>query len=392
MFSSRVPGALGLNRVSAAVAAYRARRRELFDLTATNPTGVGLHYPDDILAPLAASAAVTYKAEPFGLPAARRAVAADYARRGISVADTQVVLTASTSEGYSVLLKLLCAPAGDDVLVPAPSYPLFEHLTRLDGVRSRAYALEYHHRWELDAPSVDAAWTERTRAVLAVSPNNPTGSALAATELEALASRCAARDAALVLDEVFADYPLAEPPPGAVTSMGDRKPADALTFRLGGLSKSAGLPQVKLGWIAVEGPDDLAREGLERLELICDTYLSVSTPVQVAAPALIAGGGGVRAQIQARVRANHAALQRAAAAHPAVELLRADAGWSAVLRVPANVSEEELVIALVEERGVLVHPGFFFDFPHESFLVVSLLPDRGVFAEGVARLMDHVGG
>lgn len=389
MFSSRVPGALRRNRLAAAVAAHRAQDGELLDLTTTNPTTVGLRYPENILAPLADPAAATYQPEPFGVRPAREAVAADYARRGISVADSRIVLTASTSEAYSLLFKLLCAPAGDDVLVPAPSYPLFDHLTQLDGVQSRVYDLEYHGRWEIDAHSVDAAWTEQTRAVLAVSPNNPTGSLLSEQEFRALAMRCHARGAALIVDEVFVDYPI------AATAAGQSPPGEgsrALTFRLGGLSKSAGLPQVKLGWIAVDGPEDLAGPALERLELICDTYLSVSTPVQIAAPALIAAGAAVRAQILDRIRTNHAALHGAAAARSSTELLAMDAGWSAVLRVPSTQSEEDLVIELLEQRGVLIHPGFFFDFPHEAFLVFSLLPEPSTFRRGIARVMEHLDG
>ena len=389
MFSSRVPGELAPNRLSAAVAAHRAANRPCIDLTATNPTTVGLHYPGDLLAPLAGAAGLTYRPEPFGLRTAREAVAADYARRGISVAVARVVLTSSTSEAYSVLFKLLCAPAGDDVLVPEPSYPLFDHLTRLDGVASRPYALEYHGRWTLDERSVDTAWTSRTRAVLAVSPNNPTGSVLSAGELGAIAGRCADRDAALIVDEVFGDYELADP--SAVGPAGDPwRGSGALTFRLGGLSKSAGLPQVKLGWIAVDGPGDLVDGALERLELICDTYLSVSTPVQVAAPALIAGGAAIREQIRHRIRTNYSALRELASGDPSVEVLHADGGWSAVLRVPSTHSEEDYVISLLERRGILVHPGFFFDFPREAFLVISLLPDPRVFADGVGRLMEHL--
>ena len=374
-----------MNRLSAAVAAHRAAGRPLLDLTATNPTSVGIRYADDILAPLGDSRGRRYQPEPFGLLSARTAVASDYARRGISVAEDRIVLTSSTSEAYSLLFKLLCAPSGDDVLVPAPSYPLFDHLTALDGVRSRPYALQYHGRWELDVESVDEAWTGNTRAALAVSPNNPTGSLLSGDEIGALSSRCANRGAALIVDEVFADY---------VFGAGERSPVnvnrDCLSFHLGGLSKSAGLPQVKLGWIRVDGPDDLVGEASDRLELICDTYLSVSTPVQVAAPALIASGAAIREQIQARIRINYSALQAAAVAQPSVDVLAGDGGWSAVVRVPSNWSEEDLVIALLTERGVLVHPGFFFDFAHEAFLVLSLLPEPGIFNEGLARIMEHV--
>jgi hypothetical protein len=345
-----------------------------------------LHYPPDGLEALARPAAHLYEPDPRGLEPARAAVSDEYARRGISVAKDRIVLTASTSEAYSVLFKLLCAPGGDAVLVPAPSYPLFDHLTRLDGVEPRAYRLEYHGWWTLDESSVDDAWTEEVRALLAVSPNNPTGSVLSDAELEWLSARCAERDAALIVDEVFADYALLPPEGG---SHGNSAERPSLTFRLGGLSKSAGLPQVKLGWIAVDGPAPLVDAALDRLEVICDTYLSVSTPVQVAAPELIARGAGVRAQILERVRGNYDRLRATAAAVPSIEVLRADAGWSAVIRVPSTRSEEDVALDLLEHSGVIVHPGFFFDFPREAFLVVSLLAEPESFVEGLRRVVER---
>jgi aspartate/methionine/tyrosine aminotransferase len=383
----RVPAALAPNALARAVAHARAARRPLVDLTLTNPTRAGFEYPAGLLGPLAGDAALVYEPEPFGLASARAAVAGDYARRGLSVDPDRIVLTASTSEAYSLLFKLLCRPGGDRVLVPAPSYPLFEHLTRLDGVTAVAYALEYHGRWSVDLASVDAAWTGATRAVLAVSPNNPTGSVLTIDERRAFDARCAARGAALVIDEVFSDFPLSDP-----TDTTEPPDPGALTFRLGGLSKSAALPQVKLGWIAVQGPDDLVRPALDALELVCDTYLSVSTPVQAAAPALIASGAALRAQVLARVRRNLGALRHAATSYPAVDVLHADAGWSAVLRVPSTRPEEALVVGLLEDRGVLVHPGFFFDFPHEAFLVLSLLPEPAVFDAGAFAVLEYAGG
>jgi len=383
-----VPGDLEPNRLTRAVRRAQAEGRALLDLTLSNPTAAGIPYPDDILAPLADAAARLYEPHARGLRRAREAVAGDYARRGIAVATDRVVLTASTSEAYSLLFKLLCAPHGDAVLVPAPSYPLFDHLTRLDGVETVPYHLEYHGRWALDEQSVEAAWSDRIRAVLAVSPNNPTGSLLSAAELAFLASRCAERDASLIIDEVFGDYSLSD---SRVPSPESRAPSPGpLTFRLGGLSKSAGLPQVKLGWIAVDGPDALVDAALERLEFVSDTYLSVSTPVQVAAPALIARGARVRAAILERVRSNYRELQQAAAGEPSVQVLEADAGWNAVLRVPATRSEEQLALDLLEHDSVLVHPGFFFDFRHEAFLVVSLLPEPAMFAEGVRRILERV--
>jgi alanine-synthesizing transaminase len=383
MFSSRVPENLEPNRLTRAVRRIRAAGTPLIDLTVTNPTATGINYPASVLDSLADPGALRYEPSPLGLPGARAAVARDYARHGINVAPDRVVLTASSSEAYSVLFKLLCAPAGDAVMLPVPSYPLFDHLTRLDGVRPIPYRLEYHGRWAIDFETLDQGWTDAVRAVLAVSPNNPTGSMLTGVELAALAERCAARDAALIIDEVFADYPLSSREP----SHQDR--SVCLTFRLGGLSKSAGLPQIKLGWILVDGPEALARGALDRLELICDTYLSVSTPVQLAAPSLIAAGAAVRAGILDRIRNNDHELRTLAAAYPCIHVLPCEAGWSAVLRVPSTRTEEDLVIGLLERDGVLVHPGFLFDFAHESFLVVSLLPERSVFVEGVRRVLER---
>lgn len=382
MFSSRVPGDLEPNRLTLALHRARAEARPLIDLTLTNPTTAGIFYPASMLDASSGGAGMRYEPRPFGLRPARAAVAADYARRGVGVDPERIVLTASTSEAYSILFKLLCEPAGDEVLAPVPSYPLFDHLTRLDGIRAIPYRLAYHGRWMVELDSVDAAWTPRVRAVLGVSPNNPTGSVLSVEELAAFDARCAERGAALILDEVFADYPLDE-------RREEPCAAQCLRFRLGGLSKSAGLPQVKLGWMAVEGPDALVEAALERLELICDTYLSVSTPVQVAAPALIEAGAAVREAILGRIRANHATLRHLVAARPAIELLHADGGWSAVLRVPSTRTEEELVIDLLEQDGVIVHPGFFFDFAHEAYLVVSLLPEPAAFREGISRLLER---
>ena len=393
MFSSRVPPDLEPNRLTRAIASARAEGRTLIDLTTSNPTTAGIAYPEGILAPLADAAAYSYAPEPKGMHSARAAVAADYGRRGIVVATDRIVLTASTSDAYSILFKLLCAPDGDQVLVPAPSYPLFDHLTRLDGVAGVPYRLEYHGRWTLDERSVEVGWTPRTRAVLAVSPNNPTGSLLSAAELEWLSSLCAEREAALIVDEVFADYPLSavRGPLSGLCPSGFGRQAACLTFRLGGLSKSAGLPQVKLGWIAIDGPDDLVEPALQRIEFITDAYLSVSTPVQLAAPAFIEQGAAVRAAILERIRANYAELQRAVSSEPSMEVLDTDAGWSVVLRVPSTRSEEELALRLLAD-GVLVYPGFFFDFAHEAFLVISLLPEPAVFAEGVQRIVERVRG
>jgi alanine-synthesizing transaminase len=387
LFSNRTPGDLRVNRLAQAVARRRQSGRPIVDLTESNPTRAGFDYPPDLLAPLADARGLSYQPRPFGLPDARAAVAADYARRGFDVAPERIVLTASTSEAYSLLFKLLCDP-GDEVLVPRPSYPLFEHLTRLDGVAAQPYDLEYHGAWSIDFEGVERALTPRTRAVLIVSPNNPTGSFVSEAELDRLARICAARDIAIIADEVFADYELL---PGAAHAAGrvlDRR--DALAFSFGGLSKSAGLPQVKLGWMAVAGPDAVVERALGRLELVCDTYLSVSTPVQVAAAELVARGAAVRAQIQARVAANYRQLTMQASMAPACSVLRAEGGWYGVLQVPTlGRPEEDVVVNLVEDEGLLTHPGYFFDFPRESYLVVSLLVPEAAFAVAARSLFRH---
>jgi aspartate/methionine/tyrosine aminotransferase len=263
---------------------------------------------------------------------------------------------------------------------------LFDHLTRLDLVIPRHYDLDIHGAWSIDFASVERALTARTRAILLVSPNNPTGSFASREELDRLGEICAPRGIAIIADEVFADYELE---PGAASRAGRAAARhDVLSFALGGLSKSIGLPQVKLGWIAVGGPNHLAAPALDRLELICDTYLAVSTPVQLAAPALLERGAAVRRQIAARVQANDRALRGSVAATSSCRVLPAAGGWYAVLQVPSLEPEEELVLRLLSD-GVLTHPGYFFDFPRESFLVVSLLPPETSFAGGVSRILRH---
>ena len=383
-FSSRLQSDLGPNRLSLAVARARTDGRHLIDLTESNPTRAGFDYPGNLLAPLADPKGLGYAPDPSGLIDARVAVAGDYLRRGLAIDPERIVLTASTSEAYSLLFKVLCDP-GDEVLVPRPSYPLFEHLSTLDGIVARPYLLEYHGRWTVDVDSVERAWSARTRAVLIVSPNNPTGSCVRTSELRELAAICARSDAALIGDEVFADYVWSS---GAPEERGHLLlERDVLSFSLGGLSKTVGLPQVKLGWMAIGGPQETVRQAQARLELAADTYLSVSIPVQLSAPALLANGAGVRAQIQARLARNLEALGERIDRAASCQVLAADGGWSAVIQVPSYQPEEELVLALVEQDSVLVHPGYFFDFPRESFVVVSLLARPEEFAEGIDRLL-----
>jgi alanine-synthesizing transaminase len=381
MLSNRLPAHAELNALSRAVASLTTAGTALVDLTESNPTRVGLPYPGDLLSAAASERALCYDPQPFGLRTAREAVAADYARRGVAVDPDCVLLSASTSEAYSWLFKLLCNP-GDSVLIPQPSYPLFEHLTRLDAVRAVPYHLEYHGRWEIDFDSVAAA-PDDVRAVLIVSPNNPTGSYVSADEGDTLAAICREREWAIVSDEVFAEYALDAQSP--TTEVARR--ADVLSFTLGGASKSLGLPQVKLAWTIVDGPADRRAEAWSGLELIADTFLSVNTPIQVAAPDLFRMAAPIRRAIHERVARNLSAARDAARAYPACGVLRVEGGWSAVVRVPATRGEETLALGLVQHEHVLVHPGFFFDFPHEAFIVVSLLPPENVFAEALSRVL-----
>jgi hypothetical protein len=399
MFSRRLPWHLRRNRLSLLLQEKRERGVPLLDLTESNPTHVGLEYPAAALAAALADPGIAaYRPEPRGDPAARRAVADHLARRGSAVPPERIVLTSSTSEAYALLFKLLADP-GESVLVPRPSYPLFEYLAALESVRADTYPLIHDGRWSVDLAALESAVgpgeDTTARAIVVVNPNNPTGSALRPAERAALAELAARRGLAVISDEVFFDYlwddagavsmRRATPAPGSSGGPG------GLVFALGGLSKSCGLPQMKLGWIVVDGPDPLATEALARLELIADTYLSVGTPVQRAAARLLEIGEGIRATVRERILRNRAALLAAARSAPACRVLEGDGGWSAVLRIPAVIPEEDLVLALLAQDDVLAHPGYFFDFPEEAYLVLSLLPAPDLFDEGVRRLLARAG-
>ncbi len=385
--SDRLPPHGETNAITQLLDRLLAAGVSVVDLTESNPTRVDLDYPARLLEALSAPASTRYAPEPLGMAEARMAVALDARRRSVAIEPARVVLSASSSESYSWLFKLFCNP-GDRVLVPQPSYPLFEHLAHLESVAIEPYALAYHGRWEVDLESVRRGLASGARMIVAVSPNNPTGSCLAGTEADALIALAAEAGVPLVVDEVFADY-LLSPRPGCTTDIACRAEGHtgALVVTLGGLSKSVGLPQLKLGWMVFGGDPACVRRAMAGLELIADSYLSVSTPVQLAASALLAEGAAVRTQIQARIEANLAALQLAVAQYPACDVLPVEGGWSAVVRVPATQSEEQLVLTLLEQAHVLVHPGYFFDFAHEAFVVVSLLPPVGAFAPAVNRLL-----
>jgi alanine-synthesizing transaminase len=382
MQSRRLPRELSINDTTRTLELLRRRGIDVLDLTISNPTRVGLQYPADLLRAFASPAALDYDPQPMGMWSAREAVAADLAHRGLTVSPEHIALTASTSEAYSWLFKLLCDP-GDVVLVPRPSYPLFEHLTVLDGVEARPYRLEYHGRWRVDIDGIRRAIDARTRALLVVSPNNPTGSGLHADDLAILDALCAEHGLTLIGDEVFADFVLDSSPP--IASVLNAR--QAAVCSLGGLSKSVGLPQAKLGWVVFGGPEERVGPLITAYELIADTYLSVSTPVQVALPELLLRGATIRRQIQERVITNLRTLSAAVAATPAISLFDVEAGWSAVLQVPGYRSEEALVIELLTHDHVLVHPGFFFDFEREAYLVVSLLTQPDRFEPGIRQVL-----
>jgi aspartate/methionine/tyrosine aminotransferase len=377
-FSGRTQWLHSGNPVTNALEARRAAGLPVIDLTETNPTRVGLEgVPAGLLAQLSVPAVERYEPEPFGGREARLAVSQYHQSR---VSAEHVCLTASTSEAYSWIFKLLCDP-GDQILVPAPSYPLFAHLAQLESVRLATYPTRSWDDWSIDFDALRAALDSNTRGIILVSPNNPTGALLHTSDLPQLDAICAEHDLALISDEVFADY--AAPRADRVPSLAGHDAV--LTFVLSGLSKVCLTPQLKVGWMAVSGPDRRRNEALQRLEIIADSFLSVNTPAQHALPSLVAARDRIQAPLQQRLRRNRLLLAEALAESPAT-LLPADGGWSAVLQVPLSRSDEEWALELFHQRGLLVHPGYFFDFSAGSWLVLSLLPEERVFAPAAHAL------
>jgi len=388
MFSSRIPNRLTSNLIDREVNNARASRIDIIDLTDSNPTTAGFHYPTELLDVLSSPALLEYKPEPLGLLSARNAVANHLQRYGLKIDANKIILTTSTSEAYSLLFKLLCN-AGDQVIVPRPSYPLFEHLTRLEAIEVQTYELEYNERWEINLAKLLECINSKTRAILLVNPNNPTGSFLSTDEIDSVLEICLRNDLALIVDEVFGFYSMTDTPRGPSILDHD---TEVLTFSLGGLSKSVGLPQFKLGWIVVNGSDTLVGLTRSRLEFICDTYLSVATPVQFALDAIFEHGMTITSQIGQRIRQNYATLKDLTENYPASKLLSIDGGWYAPVQVPATRSEEAMVIDLLKQQNILVNPGYFFDFPREAFLVVSLLINTELFKNALMRVLAEVGG
>jgi alanine-synthesizing transaminase len=365
-----------------------ARGLPLIDLTETNPTRVGLPYPEEELAELLRrSATPEYQPHPLGIPEAREALAAVLSTPGDPVSPDDLVLTASTSESYSYLFKLFADP-GDEVLTASPSYPLLDSLAALDSLILGHVPLEPDRGFALDPQVMADALSPLTRLLVLIHPGNPLGRFFSIQEQEAITTLCSVCRLPLISDEVFADYPLREDPHRAGPAAACKY---ALTFSLGGLSKSAGLPSWKLGWIRVGGPSDARRRIVHALELVADSYLSVASPVQRALAGVLELAPQIRAAILGRVRENLSLLRMVVAGAQGVGLLEPEGGWSAVLRFSRPISDEELVLELLDRAGVLVHPGYFFDFASEDYLVLSLLPEPVDFAEGVRRMAGSLG-
>ena len=389
MFARRTEWKLKPNRYSSALQAAQSAGSKLIDLTVSNPTRCGFYFDASAtLGSLSSPQSLDYDPQPQGLLSARHVIAEYYnqksrlARKRIS--PDQVWLTTSTSEAYSYLFRLLCDP-GDQVLVPRPSYPLFDFLADIQDVQLHPYDLFYDHGWHLDLGGVAKSISERTRAVLVVNPNNPTGSFVHAPELQQLAALCSHHQLALISDEVFLDYELEALAETSAAFLGE-----CLSFALSGLSKICCLPQMKLAWIVANGPENLLIDARERLEIIADTYLSVNAPIQHALPVLLREKDGIQAQIAERIRSNLELLGEGFKNAPHIDRLKIEGGWYAVLRVPARQSDEDLAIQLIESAGVVVHPGHFYDFPQDGYLVLSLIPPIEDFREGIARVLQNL--
>lgn len=387
MFAERTKWNFATNRLSEAIATHRESGKSLFDLTISNPTECGFIYQDqEICRALANSAVLHYEPDPRGMRSARAALASYYAERGMKVELGDIFLTTSTSEAYSLAFRLLCNP-GDEILIPAPSYPLFEFLADIHDVHLVRYPLLYDYGWQIDFDSLEKAVSARTRAVIVVHPNNPTGHYTKQEEAERLNEICAAHEMALIADEVFLDFALTNQTPKSFAAN-----ARALTFTTSGLSKIAGLPQMKAAWLVVSGPPELTEQALPRLEVIADTYLSMNAPVQLALPVFMEHRLGFQEQLMDRVRKNLAELDRQLAAQPACSRLNIEGGWYAVIRLPAICDDEEFAVNLLQAKRVYVHPGHFYDFPKKGYLVVSLITPEENFTTGARLLLSQANG
>jgi len=387
MFSDRTNWKLTSNRLTEALEDLRSSGTRVLDLTLSNPTRAGFQYDEaSILRSVSSPGVMDYDPQPKGLPSARAVVAGYYhTQHGIHDLDPErLTLTTSTSEGYSFIFRLLCNP-GDELLVPKPSYPLFEFLADLQDVKLVPYLLVYDHGWQMDFQSLQKGVTERTRAVIVVHPNNPTGSFVHPDEQEQLTCFCRENEIAIIADEVFLDYGHDGKPQRSFAAN-----HEVLTFTLSGISKISALPQMKLAWIVKSGPKALVEAAQARLDVIADTFLSMNAAIQWAAPALLEQRQGMQKQLLDRVLANLNTVDRLLDQQRSCERLRLEGGWHAVLRVPVTRTDEQLAVELLRSKSVLVHPGYFYDFASEGYLVVSLITRREDFAEGMQRVLQSL--
>ena len=384
MFSKRTEWKLTPNRFTQVQADQRAAGMEVLDLSVSNPTRAQLPYDEEaILQALVQPEALDYDPQPKGLLSARQAVARYYhdSHDVYGVDPESLILTTSTSEAYSYVFRLLCN-ADDEILVPKPSYPLFEFLADLEDVRLVSYPLLYDAGWQIDFASLYKAVNHRTRAVVVVHPNNPTGSYVTATEVDELNRFCTEFNLALIVDEVFLDYAHDGAPRASFVANDP-----VLTFTLSGISKISGLPQMKVAWLAASGPEEQKRDGLARLEVIADTYLSMNAPLQLATPVLLEQRKHIQPLLLDRIRSNVQEMDRQLGHQKTCERLRVDGGWYAVLRVPALQSDEDLAIDLLRKVAVLLHPGHFYDFPRDGYLIASLITPTAIYREGISRIL-----
>ena len=382
MFASRTNWNLKPNLLAEALERHKLSGRRLLDLSASNPTECGFAYDAQaIMRSLCAPASLQYHPDPKGLRSARQSVSDYYAEHGERVAIEDLILTVSTSEAYSFIFRLLCNP-GDELLIPTPGYPLLDFLADVNDVKLIRYPLFYDHGWHIDTHALKQAITPQTRGVIVVHPNNPTGHFTKLEETAQLNQICSASQMAIIADEVFLDFSLGAAQKSFVANAG------ALTFTMSGVSKISGLPQMKFAWLAVSGPEDIKREALARLEMIADTYLSLNTPIQLAAPVLLRQRAHFQPQLMDRVRRNLAELDSQLAGNQHVSRLAVEGGWYAVLRIPATRTDEELAIALLQEHNVYLHPGHFYDFPGYGYLVVSLITPEQDFREGTRQILS----
>jgi alanine-synthesizing transaminase len=383
-FSSRTHWDMDETPLTQALRARPVAGLPILDLTASNPTRCGFDYDQAaILAPLASPQALVYDPDPRGLLSARAAVAEYYAQAGAILSPRQIFLTTSTSEAYSFLFRLLCDP-GEEVLIAQPSYPLFDFLAQLDDVHLVPWPLFHDHGWHLDLEAIRQRITPRTKAIVLVHPNNPTGHFTKSHERRELEALCAENNLALIVDEVFLDYPF----PGHEALSFATGPHPALTFVLSGLSKIAALPQMKAAWIAATGPEPALTQSLDRLEVIADTFLSMNAPIQHALPHWLGARAHLQSQIAARTQANLKMLDEILAHQTLISRLEVEAGWYAILRVPALEPDEHLAVRLIRDHGVSVHPGYFFGFPNQGWMVVSLLTPQQDFSPGITSICN----